>query len=453
MNDPLRRVLFISYAYPPTGGGGVQRSVKFVKYLPEFGWRPTILTAANPSVPVRDHDLSDELDPETTILRARTLEPSYAVKQKLVSTGKRSRLSIRGLARRAGMSLLQPDPQVLWNPFADRMAKTALRQTPHEVIYVTGPPFSSFLLGRSLKRRFGLPLVLDFRDEWLLSSQYLDNHQRSGLAFRRQLAMLRKVLRAADAVLTTTQASACELARHIEQSGSRASVQCIYNGYDDEDDLVPIALVPIAPSPDTDVARQDHGASGESPQPSRLRIVYTGTLWTLTDVSPVVSAMLHLAAADPQTASRVDLIFAGRRTPDQDAVLRRLDNTPIRMQSHDYLPHGQSISLAKSADVLLLLLADQPGAERVVPAKLFEYMAVNKPILAVCGEGETASLLRQHGHRNVFHPNQSEQVSKWLASRLRGEPGRIVHDASAIGQFARRELTRQLASVFAGIVK
>ena len=178
MKDPLRRVLFISYAYPPTGGGGVQRSVKFTKYLPETRWRPTVLTAANPSVPVQDSDLSGDLDPETVVLRARTFEPSYAVKQKLVSTGKPSRVSLRSLVRQAGMSVLQPDPQVLWNPLAYRMASTALRQTPHEVIYVTGPPFSSFLLGRSLKRRFGLPLVLDFRDEWLLSSQYLDNHVR-----------------------------------------------------------------------------------------------------------------------------------------------------------------------------------------------------------------------------------------------------------------------------------
>ena len=138
---------------------------------------------------------------------------NYAVKKKLVMTEQQPKLPIRRWIRQAGMSILQPDPQILWNSFALRIAKSAIRESlrndePFEAIYVTGPPFSSFLLGRSLKRRFGLPLVLDFRDEWLLASQYLDNHQQTGLAYRRQLAMFHQVLRAADAVLATNDRTA-----------------------------------------------------------------------------------------------------------------------------------------------------------------------------------------------------------------------------------------------------
>ena len=104
-----KRLLFISYAFPPTGGGGVQRSAKFTKYLPEYGWQATVLTAANPSVPVQDQDLQDDVNGSTTLLRARTLEPSYAMKKALVDSGEqRSGPSIRTLLRRAAMQLLQP---------------------------------------------------------------------------------------------------------------------------------------------------------------------------------------------------------------------------------------------------------------------------------------------------------------------------------------------------------
>ncbi|WP_442511946.1 glycosyltransferase [Novipirellula sp. SH528] len=430
MNSDQRRLLFVSYAYPPTGGGGVQRSVKFAKYLPEFRWRPTVLTAANPSVPVRDSDLTNELDSKTPVLRARTLEPSYEAKQRLVNLESSTSFSwkrwVKQRLKSTGMSLLQPDPQTLWNPLAARLARKTLLQIPHQAIYVTGPPFSSFLLGRSLKRRFGLPLVLDFRDEWLLASQYLDNHQRSGRGYRTQVRMLGKVLRAADAVVTTTQASALELSRQVHRSGGLASVHCIYNGYD-EDDFTPLHCTTV--------------------DQNRLRIIYTGTLWKLTDISPLVAALNELEAIDATAAARIDLIVVGRRTPDQDAIVRRLDETAIQVEHHDYLPHCRSLEVASSADLLLLLLADQPGAERVVPAKLFEYLALRRPILAICGEGETASLLAQTGQTHRFSPDQPASIAQFLSTFLREKPSQPSLDQPVIGQFSRRELTRQLANV------
>ncbi|QEG02188.1 hypothetical protein Mal15_62730 [Stieleria maiorica] len=431
--DP-RRLLLISYAYPPVGGGGVQRSVKFAKYLPQYQWRPTVLTAADPSVPVRDSDLSMELDPETTVLRARTFEPSYRTKQKLIATQPSSSFSpkqwIRQSARKAAMALLQPDPQVLWNPSASRLATRTLRGIPHDAVYVTGPPFSSFLLGRTLKRRFGLPLVLDFRDEWLLAIRHFENHQRSVIAIRRQRKMLDKVLRAADAVVATTQSSANELARQIDASGGQASVHCIYNGYDQDD----LTGLPSAP-----------------PISERLRIVYTGTLWKLTDISPIVDALLRLSTTDPDSAARIDLIIAGRRTPHQDAIVGKLDPTRVNVQRHDYLPHGKSLELAASADVLLLLLADEPGAERVVPAKLFEYLALKRPILAVCGDGETASLVGQHRHTFRFSPTQTDGIAGCLIKLFDQRPS--VVDGTCLDQFSRRRQAGQLAGIMDSVCR
>ncbi|MCC9599519.1 glycosyltransferase [Stieleria sp. JC731] len=429
-NSTTKRMLFISYVYPPSGGGGVQRSVKFVRYLPDFGWAPTVLTATNPSVPVQDPDLLDELDPGTEVIRSRTFEPSYHAKQSLVGTGSRSggKLGklIKAQVRRIGMSLLQPDPQVLWNTSAKRAAQKALEKSSYQAIYATGPPFSSFLLAAQLKRRTGIPLILDFRDEWLIASRYLDNYQHTGISDWRQRRMLRRVLRAADAVLTTTMASRDELTAKVSDAGGHAKVHCIYNGYDSRD-------MPSSESVSAD--------------PNRIRIVYTGTLWKLTDVTPMVEALITLNQTDPKAASKIDFVIAGRITDAQQSVVDRLKTTSVGLQCHGYLPHRESLHLAQSADVLLLLLADQPGAERVVPAKLFEYLALQKPVLSICGSGEVASIVQCYSHVSRFDPRQSEMIAAWLRSRLENlEPGNAI-SSEPIEQFSRRSQAKTLSHI------
>ena len=398
MDADLKRVLFISYAYPPTGGAGVQRSVKFTKYLPSHGWRPTVLTVSNPSVPVMDADLVHDVDDRNPIVRAKTREPSYRVKKNLVTD--RVRFSLKGLLRKTAMAILQPDPQVLWNRNAYLAACRTLTQTSMSAIYVTGPPFSSFLLAQKLKRKFSLPLVVDFRDEWLLASRYLENHQRTGFAFHRQLKLFKSVLRDSDAVIATTQASANELRRWADELECSTSTTCIYNGFDEDD---------FFESDDHDEFRQK--------DPTRYRIVYTGTLWRMTDVSPLVEAFSRVGESSEDLFRRIEIIFAGRRTDQQQMLVDRLRDLRISVHCYDYLPHHQSIALAQSADALLLLLADEAGAERVVPAKLFEYLALDKPILAVIPDGESSDLLKASRGRWSFILNVHKQC--WIGWKVR----------------------------------
>ena len=442
INEGANRVLMVCYAFPPTGGGGVQRSVKFAKYLPQFGWQPTVLTVSNPSVPVQDSDLASEIDPSIKVVRARTLEPSYSAKQRVVASGDSSGMSIKSLARGAAMMMLQPDPQVLWNPFAYQAAKKHLREIPHDAIYVTGPPFSSFLIGQRLKKKFDLPLVVDFRDEWLLAIEYLENHQQGKYSHGRQTAMMGSVLRSADVVVATTQASAAELRRYTEQVGSHAEVRCIYNGYDEDD----FSSAQLSTGLSTLTSIKANDGHCETTQTQRLRIVYTGTLWNLTDISPLVQSLLRFASANSNAASKVELVIAGRLSPDQQVLVDRLHQTSIELQCCGYLPHCESVALARSADLLLLLLADQPGAERVVPAKLFEYLAIGKPMLAICGEGETETLLRETGQPTVFHPTDWEGIISFIQFCIDHPP--VPKSSANIKQFSRRELTRQLAEVF-----
>src|SRR5436190_6008405 len=136
---PRRRVLFVSYLFPPVGGVGVHRVTKFVKYLPQFGWDCSVLTVANPSTPLIDGSLRRDVPVSTVVCRARTLEPGYGLKQAVGAGGREKKGLIasaknmaKGLARRTINTVLQPDPQILWRPLALREGKKLLKETPHD---------------------------------------------------------------------------------------------------------------------------------------------------------------------------------------------------------------------------------------------------------------------------------------------------------------------------------
>src|SRR5205807_913119 len=215
-----KRVLFVSYLFPPVGGAGVQRAAKFVKYLPACGWIPSVLTVANPSVPVRDESLVAEIPPQAVIRRARPWEPSYAVKgmvaarepagaHPLRTVGRLARNLVHGVVK----TLLQPDPQVLWLPGAMRQGLKLLREIRHDVILATAPPFSSFLVAARLSRKTGLPLILDYRDEWTICNAHWENRRPDLLSRFILRHMQERILRQASMVLATTRSSAHALAQ------------------------------------------------------------------------------------------------------------------------------------------------------------------------------------------------------------------------------------------------
>jgi glycosyltransferase involved in cell wall biosynthesis len=434
----VRRVLLVSYHFPPVGGAGVQRPVKFVKYLPEFGWDATVLVAANPSVPVLDESLCRDLPDTLRIVRARTLEPGYAVKKQMsqsaVSAGGVGRLKagLRSVAKSVAGAVLQPDPQILWLPAAYRAACRALQAEKHDAILATAPPYSNLILGTLLKKRFGLPLVVDFRDEWDLSSEYLENSQKDRFTRFIQPWMQRWVLKNADAVVATTQASTSRLHERAGQVRSRAFAECIYNGYDEED---------------------FEGANPELENTPRFRLVYTGTLWNLTSVAPIVEAVERLHAADPDVVKKLELVFVGRKTDEQRAGLQRVAKTGCTLVDRDYCDHHEAVALMRTADALCLLLSDVPGADRVAPAKLFEYLAAGRPILAVTPEGETAGLVREFFPENHFLPKDGFGIATWIEARLRQPRHRAPNRAqSGADRFSRRNLTGQLAEVLDRLV-
>lgn len=433
-----RRVLFVAYIFPPTGGAGVQRTAKFVKYLREFGWIPSVLTVQNPSVPLLDGSVGADVPADTVVRRARSLEPSYAWKA-TVSNGSAaaSRAGVgrvaRGLARRVSQWVLQPDPQILWYPAAVREGVRWLREVAHDAIVATAPPFSSLLVGGALARRTGLPLLLDYRDEWDLSNAYAENRQADWFSRSVQGTMQRNVVRRAAALVATTRASAQALDRIRARAGSAARVSWIYNGFDRSD-------FPVLP-----------------PQPSRrtYRVAYTGTLWNLTDVTPLVEAVRILADGKPDLAAQLELVFAGRRTGPQQQQLDRLRRLPCQLIEHPYLDHRRALELAQSADALCVLLAAVPGAARVVPAKVFELMATGRPVLAVAPEGELREILARYPAAHCFAPADPAGIANFLAGRIsaREHAGNGALPGWDASPFERRHQAGQMAELLKQLVQ
>jgi glycosyltransferase involved in cell wall biosynthesis len=400
-----KRVLLVTYPFPPVGGAGVQRVTKFVKYLPRHGWDVSVLTVANPSVPLYDDSLRGDVPPETLVCRARSWEPGYALKATVSAGGAGGQPARRGLAKRLAAGslrqlaalVLQPDPQVLWRPGAMAAGKRLLREQPHDVILASGPPFSTFLIGAALGRSARRPVVLDYRDEWTLSNAYWENKRLGAVSRFVQNRMQRRAVRASSGLLATTRSSAESLRTLAQQAGSAAKVSWIYNGFDPE----------------------DFHAPAEQPDAGRFRLAYVGTLWNLTNVAPLVEAVDRLAREQPALAGKLELVFAGRRTGPQSEQLARLRGLPCRLVEHPYLDHSAAVSLMRGAGALCLLLSDLPGAGRVVPAKLFEYMATGRPILAVAPRGEMWDLLNGFPACGRFESSDVAGIASWLATMIR----------------------------------
>lgn len=445
MTSPRRRrVLFISYAFPPTGGVGVQRVAKFVRYLPEYGWDCSVLTVENPSVPLLDESLTRQIPPQTIIRRARTWEPGYAVKQAVSASATSAQgnvltRSIKSGLRRLAGGVLQPDPQILWRRNALAAGLQLLRDSPHDAIIATGPPFSSLLLGEKLKRRSGVPLVLDYRDEWGISNAYWENKRPGPVARRVQEWMQRRCLREADLILATTPSSTAAIARLADEAGSRARSACVYNGYDPGD----------FPSFDErTISRPDYGHGT-----ALYRLASVGTLWALNPIDPLIAAIERLAATAPQLLSELELVVAGRRTAEQEQQLDRLCGLPCRLVRLPFVSHAEACRLMRSADGLLLLNADYPDTQRIINAKTFEYMAARRPIFVIAPQGDLTELVRDLPGTVLTNPRDPKQIADQLSLQLEQHRLGVRLDEGLwnIARFERQRLAGELAGLLDGL--
>jgi len=408
-----KKVLVVAYHYPPLGGGGVFRTLKFTKYLPQFGFKPYVLTVKNAMYHARDPTLLKDIPREAKIFRTFSLEhkllpkPFYALK----TTPK---------------WIFVPDENIGWLPFAVRQGEKIIKKEGIDVIYATAPIYTNLLIGYLLKRKTGKPLVIDFRDPW---TQNVFTKYPTILHKKIEEKMERTVLKFTDYVITTTEPMRLKL---IEKYPFiRGQCATITNGFDPEDFM---------------------GLTRSAPR-EKFTITYTGFLYGLRTGKHFLIALKELIKEKKETESKIQVLFAGPPNKQTADLVRELGlQNVVRLLG--YISHQESLKLMVDSDVLLLIIAaeesyDEKMGSLMIPGKTFEYLGAKRPILALVPSGTTADLIRATKTGIITPPNDIDSIKqavfKMFQEWKRGNLGTI---RSAISKYDRKMLTEKLAKIF-----
>ena len=456
MSDRQERVsgpgtaLFVAYHYPPIRSGGVERTLKFTRYLREFGYRSVVLTTTAFGRPPKEDGALRAWEPLQTY---RFLFNRGAGGQPPPSTA-RTRFPLAGAIRLLGRRLLVPDAQITWAPAAALKALRYLRRHPVDLICTTSPPASAHLVGLFLQRRTGLPWVADFRDSWIYDP--LD----PGLAdmrFRREIErrLEERVVGAADAVIATTEISAGYFGTAYPDSGKK--IEVITNGFDPRETEADQPC-PEGPTPGSaDGTPDPRSGTPDGRGPGPMRLLHTGSFsGSHPKRSPrgLFAAIESLLQEDAEWRRRIRLELVGSlNASEQEAA------APLLRAGMAAIPgevdRKSALDLQRRADVLLLVDHARPWPSSNVPGKFFEYAATGRPILALCGEGMVARMMARLEAGICVPPGDVEEIRGALV-RLYGEyreGGVRGADPESLRPFHRRELTRQLAACFDRVVR
>lgn len=428
-----KKVLIITYYWPPSGGSGVQRWLKFVKYLPGFGWEPYVFTPEHPSFAIRDESLLADIPSSAEVLKLPIWEP-YDIFTRLSTLTGSGRQEVKPTTLVGGGSLFQrastwirgnlliPDPKRFWIRPAARFLTDLLKDNQIGTVVTTGPPHSMHLIGYKLKKNIpSLRWVADFRDPW---SEWglLDSLATGSVARRIHRRMEARVLKTADEVITITPF-------YVRQFSALAGrhVHLITNGFDEED------------FEDLQYTRS-----------SRFVIRHVGIVNERCNPRPFMAALRRLSERNAEFGRQVRMEFIGEVHPrfreevDQDAYLHEITAfTPN-------LPFRELIPRYGDASLLLLVLHGYKDAEGYMPGKLFEYLATGIPVIGIGPrDGDAAALLKESGAGKMISAEDEEGIGRFLLSAFEGWKQGGTHKplSAAVTRYSRRELTRALTEI------
>lgn len=419
----MKRLLIITYYWPPNGGAGVQRWLKFTKYLPQHGWQPVVYTPSNPEVIMPDPALEGEVPTEAEIVRYPITEP-YGFYKRLTGRGKNTKVHTGFLSeeKRQGWredlalwvrsNLFIPDARVWWVRPSIRHLKAYLKEHPVDAVVTTGPPHSLHLIGLALKRDLGLRWIADWRDPWT-NIDFYQQLSLTGWADRRHRRLEGEVLREADRTIAVGWTMAAEL----EALGAK-HVYVITNGYDPADVPTPAAAV------DEDFS-----------------LVHVGSLTATRNAPGLWKALALLCAKDPVFAARLKLRFVGAV---DHSVLASISEAGLsdKVERVGPVSHAEAMRHMQRARVLLLLLNDTANAKGILTSKLFEYLSVGRPLLSIGPkDGDVARVL---GAERIVERGQEER-SLEIIRGLFEQSGQAAGEAFV--PYSRPALTTQLVKV------
>lgn len=419
----MKKVLIITYYWPPGGGAGVQRWLKFAKYLPLHGWEPVILTVDPESAtyPVSDTSLENDIPASVKVVKT----PAHDLFRLLAKD--KSRIPSAGFARgadnSAGRKLLRfvrgnffiPDPRRGWNSFAFRKACELIRNEAINAIITTSPPHSTQLIGLRLKRKFpSIKWIADLRDPWT-DIYYYNQFYQLWPSRTIDACYEKSVLRSADTIITVGKSLKELFDKKVP--GIADKTEIIHNGFDPED------FIGIT-----------------SRKPDILTISYIGTLSDAYPVSGLLGALKILL----KNGRDFRLRFVGSVTNRQTSLIKTSIGKE-RTEFIRYVNHKEAVKYMLGSSILLLIIPDHPGNKCIITGKIFEYLSAGRPVLCLGPpEGDAAEILRETGHGATFPYNDDVTICKYIeeASALKEKRGIVSYET-----FSKEYLVRKLVSI------
>lgn len=419
----MKKVLIITYYWPPSGGAGVQRWLKFAKYLPEFGWQPVILTVdpEYASYPQRDESLLSEVNPECLVFTTKSFELYNLYKlisgKKEVPYGGFASGSKEGLFQKISKFLrgnfLLPDPRKGWNRYALKKAEELISQFNIETVVTTSPPHSTQLIGLKLKQKFNIKWIADLRDPWT-DIYYYNQFMHTSLARYIDKQYERKVVENADLLITVSEDVKRIFAEKSKLPVAEKTV-VISNGFDEDDFRI-----------------------NEVQTELKKVITYTGTISEAYDVDGFLDALQSL---DSDLKQHLLIRFVGKVPP---SVVQKFRNTQLEIELVGYVDHSKSIEYLLRSDLLLLVIPKVKNNRGILTGKFFEYLASRKPVLAIGPtNSDLAKIIQETKCGQMFDYADSEGMCHFIQESLNCPVS--VND-SAI-EYSRKKLTGKLGTL------
>ena len=422
-----RKTLVITYYWPPAGGPGVQRWLKFVKYLPDFGVQPVVFIPKNPNYPIIDESLASEVSNDVTVINHPINEPykwagifsnksSKTISKGIISDSKEQSFIEKMMLYVRGNFFI-PDARVGWVKPSVSFLLEYIKKENIDTIITTGPPHSVHLIGLQLQQKLGIKWLTDFRDPWTTIG-YHKQLKLSQASKKKHKSLEKQVLNTADQVIVTSFATKQDF-----QCITDKPIEVITNGYDDEDAV-------------------------DFKMDTKFTLSHIGSLLSKRNPEILWQVLSELVIESDDFSKDFQLNFVGSVSEN---VMISIKNSGLSNYINEvgYISHKQAIEYQKKSQLLLLIEIDSEDTKCIIPGKLFEYMISNRPIVAIGPrDSDVEKIIKDTNTGNYFNYSDYESLKRIILEHYKAFQNKTLQSHPiGLQKYHRKALTESLANL------
>lgn len=437
----MKRILIITYYWPPAGGSGVQRWLKFVKYLTQNNFHCIVYTPQNPERPVIDHSFAKDIPTKNfQLLQTKITEP-YSIyklftgkssKEKItvsfLNENKRKNSISETISKFIRANVFIPDAKMLWIKPSVKFLSQYIKKNPVDVVISTGPPHSLHVIGMKLKQTFPhLKFIADFRDPWT-NIDFMNELPLTSFAKKLHRKLEKQVVKTADVVISVSPTLSKELS--LLDPENKNKFYTITNGFDEED------LKEISQNNTSEINK------------THIVLTYAGLIPSNRNPHVLWNALFDLKKEN-KIPDNFKIQLIGKTDASITEHIRSMQLESL-IEQKEYLPHQEVLKLEHYADALLLIVNNSVNSKGILTGKLFEYLALQKPIIAICPtDGDAAKIIYETNSGVVVDYNDTGKMKDVLIKLFHHQLP--VPDKEKIQQYSRQSLTKELIKIIHSI--